>query len=65
MQNNNTAPQKMVRVTIRIDAELKREVFAIFKTLGVTPSDAIRGFLREVARTGKMPFSYDSVQHDA
>ncbi|OOF36206.1 type II toxin-antitoxin system RelB/DinJ family antitoxin [Rodentibacter heidelbergensis] len=45
----------MSNLNIRVDDVIKKQAFAIFENLGVSPSDAIRAFLVYVAETGKMP----------
>ena len=42
---------------IRIDEATKRESFAVFHELGMTPAEGVRVFLRMVAKTGSIPFA--------
>ena len=42
--------------TLRIEPDLKRSCDAIFDELGLTMSGAITIFLKQVARTGGIPF---------
>ncbi len=42
---------------IRLDETEKQQAFAALKTLGITPSEAIRLFLRQVVITHSIPFA--------
>ena len=44
---------------IRLDQELKDKAFAVFESYGLTPSQAIRLFLNQVADTNAVPLSFD------
>lgn len=48
-----------VNYNIRIDKELRDEAFAVLESYGLPPSQAIRLFLNQVARTGTVPLSFD------
>ena len=41
---------------LRLDETTKRESFAVFHKLGMTPADGMRIFLATVARTKSIPF---------
>lgn len=43
---------------LRIDKNLKKEAFAVFESYGLTPSQAIRLFLNQVADTNSVPLSF-------
>lgn len=42
---------------IRLDETEKKEAFAIFEELGMTPAQAIRLFFTQVRRTNSIPFA--------
>jgi len=42
--------------SLRLDAEAKKEAYAIFKAVGLKPTQAINLFLRQVALRGGLPF---------
>ena len=44
---------------IRLDQELKEKAFSVFESYGLTPSQAIKLFLNEVAETNTVPLSFD------
>ena len=44
---------------IRLDQELKDSAFAVFESYGLTPSQAIKLFLTQVAQTNTVPLSFD------
>ena len=44
---------------IRLDHELKEKAFSVFESYGLTPSQAIKLFLNEVAETNTVPLSFD------
>ncbi len=44
---------------IRLDQELKDRAFSVFESYGLTPSQAIRLFLNQVADTNAVPLSFD------
>lgn len=41
---------------LRLDEETKRESFAVFHELGMTPAEGMRIFLSMVAKTRSIPF---------
>ncbi len=43
---------------IRLDQELKENAFAVFESYGLTPSQAIKLFLTQVAQTNQVPLSF-------
>ena len=44
---------------IRLEQELKDSAFAVFESYGLTPSQAIKLFLTQVAQTNTVPLSFD------
>lgn len=44
---------------IRLDQELKDKAFSVFESYGLTPSQAIKLFLNQVADTNAVPLSFD------
>ena len=46
-------------LTIRLDDELRHRTTLIFSNYGLSPSQAIKLFLNQVARTGSIPLSFD------
>lgn len=44
---------------MRIDKDLKEKAFSVFESYGLTPSQAIKLFLNQVADTKKVPLSFD------
>lgn len=44
---------------IRLDQELKNKAFAVFESYGLTPSQAIKLFLNQVADTNTVLLSFD------
>ncbi|MFB9997813.1 Antitoxin RelB [Providencia rustigianii] len=51
----------MTTIQIRVDEQLKKEAFQAFEKLNLSPSDALRLFLRYVAENKKLPFTEVSV----
>lgn len=51
----------MSTIQIRVDEELKRNAYHAFEKLNLSPSDALRLFLRYVAEHEKLPFAEVSV----
>ena len=41
---------------LRLDEAVKRESFAVFEQLGMTPAEGMRIFLQMVAKTKSIPF---------
>ena len=44
---------------IRLEQELKDSAFSVFESYGLTPSQAIKLFLSQVAQTNTVPLSFD------
>ncbi len=42
--------------SLRLDIEAKKQAYAIFKAVGLKPTQAINLFLRQVALRGGLPF---------
>lgn len=51
----------MSTIQIRVDENLKKDAYKAFDQLSLSPSDALRLFLRYVAENKKLPFSEVSV----
>ncbi|MBI6548625.1 type II toxin-antitoxin system RelB/DinJ family antitoxin [Xenorhabdus lircayensis] len=51
----------MSTIQIRVDEELKKDAYRAFDKLNMSPSDALRLFLRYVAENEKLPFAEVSV----
>lgn len=51
----------MTTIQVRVDDELKKEAYQVFEKMNLSPSDAIRLFLRYVSENEKLPFSEVSV----
>lgn len=45
-----------VKVTFRTDADLKKQAERVFESMGMTTSNAINIFLRQVVREQRLPF---------
>lgn len=45
--------------SIRLDDELKQKSFAVIEGFGLTPSQAIRLMLKQIADTGSLPISFE------
>ena len=50
---------KTTNYNIRLDQELKDNAFAVFESYGLTPSQAIKLFLTQVAQTNQVPLSFE------
>lgn len=44
---------------MRIDKDLKDRAFSVFESYGLTPAQAIKLFLNQVADTNTVPLSFD------
>lgn len=44
---------------IRLEQELKDKAFSVFESYGLTPSQAIKLFLTQVAQTNTVPLSFE------
>ena len=53
-----------VNFNLRIEKELKDEASKIFENYGMTTSQAIRMFLMNVAKTRKVPLTFDYQEND-
>ncbi|CDG18006.1 MULTISPECIES: type II toxin-antitoxin system RelB/DinJ family antitoxin [Xenorhabdus] len=51
----------MSTIQIRVDEELKKSAYQAFEKMNLSPSDALRLFLRYVAENEKLPFTEVSV----
>ncbi len=51
---------KTTTVTMRVDAELKRQAELICEDIGLTPSAAYTLFLKAVVRTRSIPFKLEA-----
>ena len=49
---------------IRLEQELKERAFSVFESYGLTPSQAIKLFLTQVAQTNTVPLSFDYQARD-
>jgi addiction module RelB/DinJ family antitoxin len=43
-------------VQFRMDASIKEEAFAVFREMGISPSEAVRVFFQQVQKTRTLPF---------
>ena len=43
-------------IQFRIDSNVKEEAYAVFQQMGISPSEAVRVFLKQVQKTGTLPF---------
>lgn len=43
-------------VQFRVDSTVKEEAFAVFQKMGISPSEAVRVFLKQVQLTQTLPF---------
>jgi addiction module RelB/DinJ family antitoxin len=48
-------------VQFRIDSTVKEEAYAVFQQIGISPSEAVRVFLKQVQITRTLPFSLAAV----
>ncbi len=51
----------MSTIQIRVDEELKQDAYRALDKLNISPSDALRSFLRYVAEHERLPFAEVSV----
>lgn len=54
----------MANINIRVDDTLKAQSFAVIKDFGLTPSQAVQLFLTQIAKTGKIPLSFDYIDYE-
>ncbi|MCF8998126.1 type II toxin-antitoxin system RelB/DinJ family antitoxin [Acinetobacter nectaris] len=45
---------------VRLDSQEKKQAFAVFKHLGITPAQAVRLFFKQVVLTKSIPFSIEN-----
>lgn len=50
---------------VRLDIQEKKQAFAVFKQLGISPAQAIRLFFRQVVVTRSIPFAIEQGNHDS
>lgn len=50
---------------VRLDVHEKKQAFAVFKQLGISPAQAIRLFFRQVVVTRSIPFAIEQGQPEA
>lgn len=43
-------------VQFRMDASIKEDAFAVFREMGISPSEAVRVFFKQVQKTRSLPF---------
>lgn len=46
---------------IRLNSQEKNEAFEVFKSLGITPAQGIRLFLKQVVLTKSIPFNIENL----
>lgn len=44
---------------VRLDKDLKDRAFSVLESYGITPSQAIRIFLNQIANTNTVPLSFN------
>ena len=49
---------------VRLDVHEKKQAFAVFKQLGISPAQAIRLFFRQVVVTRSIPFAIEQGNHE-
>ena len=49
---------------VRLDVHEKKQAFAVFKQLGISPAQAIRLFFRQVVVTRSIPFAIENAAID-
>lgn len=45
---------------VRLDSHEKKQAFAVFKQLGITPAQAVRLFFKQVVLTKSIPFAIEN-----
>ncbi len=45
---------------VRLDSQEKKQAFAVFKQLGITPAQAVRLFFKQVVLTKSIPFTIEN-----
>ncbi len=51
-----------VNYNIRLDKELRDQAFSVLDSYGLPPSQAIKIFLKQIAKTNSIPLSFDYAQ---
>lgn len=46
--------------SLKLDDKLKKQSFAVIESFGLTPSQAIRLILKQIADTGSLPISFEA-----
>ena len=49
---------------VRLDSQEKKQAFAVFKQLGITPAQAVRLFFKQVVLTKSIPFAIENQNID-
>ncbi|MDM1764646.1 MULTISPECIES: type II toxin-antitoxin system RelB/DinJ family antitoxin [unclassified Acinetobacter] len=49
---------------VRLDSQEKKQAFAVFKQLGITPAQAVRLFFKQVVLTKSIPFTIENQNID-
>ena len=49
---------------VRLDSHEKKQAFAVFKQLGITPAQAVRLFFKQVVLTKSIPFAIENQNID-
>ena len=49
---------------VRLDSQEKKQAFAVFKQLGISPAQAVRLFFKQVVLTKSIPFSIENQNID-
>ena len=49
---------------VRLDSQEKKQAFAVFKQLGMTPAQAVRLFFKQVVLTKSIPFTIENQSID-
>lgn len=49
----------MATYNFKLEPELKEKAFAVIESFGLSPSQALRLFLKQTAETNKIPLSFD------
>lgn len=57
----------MANINIRVDDDLKKQSFAVIERFGMTPSQAFKMFLTQIAYTNTIPLSldYQNINYEA
>lgn len=45
---------------VRLDSQEKKQAFAVFKQLGISPAQAVRLFFKQVVLTKSIPFAIEN-----